>query len=42
MKAPAKITAGAFHAFDLLAPNAPISLDFFDSQCDYLRAALAR
>ncbi|MDP7702066.1 alpha/beta hydrolase [Mycobacterium sp. TY815] len=34
------IAAGAFHAFDLLAPNAPISLSFFASQCEHLRAAL--
>ncbi|TDK96398.1 alpha/beta hydrolase [Mycobacterium paragordonae] len=34
------IAAGAFHAFDLLAPNAPISLSFFASQCRHLRDAL--
>ncbi len=27
-------------AFDLLAPNAPISLSFFASQCRHLRDAL--
>lgn len=27
-------------AFDLLAPNAPISLAFFASQCQHLRDAL--
>lgn len=36
-----QIAAGAFHAFDMLAPNAPISLAFFASQCQHLRAALA-
>lgn len=36
-----EIAAGAFHAFDLLAPKAPISLSFFASQCHYLRTALA-
>lgn len=35
-----QIAAGAFHAFDLLAPNAPISLSFFASQCQHLRDAL--
>lgn len=31
---------GAFHAFDLLAPQAPISLAFFASRCRHLRAVL--
>ena len=35
-----EIPAGAFHAFDLIAPNAPVSLRFFASQCRHLRAAL--
>lgn len=35
-----QIATGAFHAFDMLAPNAPISLAFFASQCQHLRAAL--
>ncbi len=34
-----KIAVGAFHTFDVLIPNAPISLEFFASQCRYLRAA---
>lgn len=34
------LAAGAFHAFDLLAPNAPISLAFLASQCQHLRDAL--
>jgi hypothetical protein len=36
-----EIAAGAFRVFDQLAPNAPISLAFFASQCAHLRAALA-
>lgn len=36
-----EIAVGAFHAFDLIAPKAPVSLTFFASQCDHLRAALA-
>lgn len=36
-----EIAAGAFHAFDLLAPKAPISTAFLASQCRHLRAALA-
>lgn len=35
-----EIAPGAFHAFDLLAPKAPISLGFLASQCQHLRAAL--
>lgn len=34
------IAEGAFHAFDQLAPNAPVSLAFFASQCAHLRQAL--
>ena len=37
-----EIAAGAFHSFDLIVPDAPVSLTFFASQCDQLRAALAR
>ena len=37
-----EIAAGAFHAFDFIVPDAPVSLTFFASQCDHLRAALAR
>jgi acetyl esterase/lipase len=37
-----EIAVGAFHTFDLLIPNAPISLEFFASQCRHLRAALRR
>jgi acetyl esterase/lipase len=36
-----EIAVGAFHAFDLIADTAPISLSFFASQCQHLRAALA-
>jgi acetyl esterase/lipase len=36
-----EIVPGAFHAFDQIADKAPISLNFFASQCDHLRAALA-
>ncbi len=36
-----EIAVGAFHTFDLIVPNAPVSLTFFASQCDHLRAALA-
>ncbi|BBX58569.1 Carboxylesterase NlhH [Mycobacterium shottsii] len=35
-----QIADGAFHAFDLLAPNAPVSLGFFASQCQFLRTHL--
>lgn len=34
------VAPGAFHAFDLIAGTAPISLSFFASQCDHLRRAL--
>lgn len=37
-----EIAVGAFHIFDLLVPNAPISLEFFGSQCRHLRAAYER
>ena len=36
-----QIAVGAFHAFDLIADTAPISLSYFASQCHHLRAALA-
>jgi acetyl esterase/lipase len=36
-----EIVPGAFHAFDQIADKAPISLNFFASQCDSLRDALA-
>ncbi|OBH49253.1 alpha/beta hydrolase [Mycobacterium sp. E2479] len=36
-----QIAVGAFHAFDQIVRNAPISLSFFASQCDYLRTMLA-
>lgn len=36
-----EIVPGAFHAFDQIADKAPISSRFFESQCDYLRCALA-
>ncbi len=36
-----EIAVGAFHTFDLIVPDAPVSLTFFASQCDQLRAALA-
>lgn len=35
-----EIAPGAFHAFDLIAPNASVSQRFFASQCRALRAAL--
>lgn len=35
-----EIVAGAFHAFDLIAPKADVSQRFFASQCHALRAAL--
>lgn len=31
---------GAFHGFDLMATKAPVSRQFFDMQCESLRAAL--
>ncbi len=37
-----EIVPGAFHAFDQIADNAPISVKFFASQCDHLRDALVR
>ena len=36
-----EIVPGAFHAFDLIADKAPISVKFFASQRDHLWAALA-
>lgn len=36
-----EIVPGAFHAFDQIAEKAPVSARFFESQCDYLRGALA-
>ncbi len=36
-----EIAPGAFHAFDQIAANAPVSVRFFTSQCDHLRDALA-
>jgi acetyl esterase/lipase len=35
-----EIVPGAFHAFDLMAPNAGVSRRFFESQCAALRGAL--
>jgi acetyl esterase/lipase len=35
-----EIAVGAFHAFDYILPNAPVSLRFLASQCRHLRAAL--
>lgn len=35
-----EIAAGAFHGFDLIARDAPVSLRFFASQCRHLRTAL--
>jgi acetyl esterase/lipase len=35
-----EIVPGAFHAFDLIANKAPISMSFFASQRDHLWAAL--
>lgn len=36
-----EIVPGAFHGFDLIAPKLQVSQQFFGSQCDILRAALA-
>jgi acetyl esterase/lipase len=36
-----EVVPGAFHVFDVVAPKAPVSRRFFDSQCDSLRAAVA-
>ncbi|OBB64309.1 alpha/beta hydrolase [Mycobacterium sp. 852014-50255_SCH5639931] len=36
-----EIAPGAFHAFDQIADKAPVSVNFFASQCDHLRDALA-
>lgn len=35
-----EIVPGAYHAFDLIAPNASVSQRFFASQCRAIRAAL--
>ncbi|OBI24202.1 alpha/beta hydrolase [Mycobacterium sp. E2238] len=35
-----EIAPGAFHAFDQIADKAPVSVNFFASQCDHLRGAL--
>lgn len=35
------LVPGAFHGFDLVAPKAPVSRQFFAMQCDALRTALA-
>ena len=35
-----EIAEGAFHAFDLIAPNATVSQRFFASQCRAIRSAL--
>ena len=35
-----EIVSGAFHAFDLVAPEGEVSRRFFDSQCVALRGAL--
>jgi acetyl esterase/lipase len=36
-----EVVPGAFHGFYQVAPNAPVSRRFFDSQCEALRLALA-
>ncbi|OBF60045.1 alpha/beta hydrolase [Mycobacterium sp. 852002-50816_SCH5313054-b] len=35
-----EVVPGAFHGFDAVARKAPVSRQFFDSQCESLRAAL--
>ncbi|OBH88631.1 alpha/beta hydrolase [Mycobacterium sp. E2733] len=35
-----EIAPGAFHAFDQIADKAPVSVNFFASQCEHLRNAL--
>ncbi|MFZ1179434.1 MAG: alpha/beta hydrolase [Mycobacterium sp.] len=35
-----EIVPGAFHAFDQIVEKAPVSVNFFASQCDHLRDAL--
>lgn len=37
-----EVVEGAFHGFDLVAPNAQVSQEFFASQCQGLLAALTR
>ncbi|BBZ43762.1 alpha/beta hydrolase [Mycobacterium parmense] len=36
-----EIVPGAFHAFDQIVDKAPVSVRFFASQCEHLRAALS-
>ncbi|MEB4209542.1 alpha/beta hydrolase fold domain-containing protein [Mycobacterium sp. 94-17] len=36
-----KVAEGAFHGFDQFAPSSSVALDFFASQCDYLRSIVA-
>jgi acetyl esterase/lipase len=36
-----EVVPGAFHGFDYLVPKAQVSREFFDSQCNSLRSALA-
>ena len=36
-----EVVPGAFHGFDAVASKAPVSRQFFDSQCESLRAVLA-
>jgi acetyl esterase/lipase len=36
-----EVVPGVFHGFDLVAPKAPVSQQFFASQCDALRSGLA-
>ncbi|OBA70691.1 alpha/beta hydrolase [Mycobacterium sp. 1554424.7] len=35
-----EVVPGAFHGFDMVARKAPVARQFFDSQCESLRAAL--
>jgi acetyl esterase/lipase len=35
-----EVVPGAFHGFDRIVPDAPVSRSFFDSQCASLREAL--
>ncbi|WP_299575360.1 alpha/beta hydrolase [uncultured Williamsia sp.] len=34
------VVDGAFHGFDAVAPKAPVSVSFFERQCEVIRAAL--
>jgi acetyl esterase/lipase len=36
-----EVVPGAFHGFDVVARKTPVAQQFFDSQCESLRAALA-